>query len=429
MSSPPTPHPPHRPSSRNSLLRLEVARPTLDRLATRVGSPARWSDVDKCLMVQGLMFPNALLVILSMTLVDGWPFWVGLDPALHHDLLIGMVCVCAVWPVAILVTLRLRNRGRVPRPTLVRLTVYFYALNIAWFGYITGPFLAAGAFAILGGLVIGLMLFQRRVVVAGMCVYFVGMWGIAELCERGVLPYRAVFMHAVGPRGDDTDYLIRMSAGSVILGLLVLLIMGLIIESWRYREEKLAKASRTDALTGVLNRGSIMRLAGRTMRAFQKSSFALVMVDVDHFKRVNDEHGHLVGDEVLRRVAAGLEGVLRKDDAVGRYGGEEFLIVLPGSTQDEARLVAERCRAMLHALRFEVAPDLRVSASFGVAARPPLIGDTLDGLLADADAAMYRAKRSGRDRVVVATEPDVASGSDAAPVGDGSAPDAQLAPV
>src|SRR5262249_43302957 len=137
---------------------------------------------------------------------------------------------------------------------------------------------------------------------------------------------------------------------------------------------------------------------------------ALLALDLDRFKAVNDAYGHAVGDQVLRQVAQAIQAALRQVDVVGRTGGEEFVVVAPETTLEEARVVAERLRAAV--ARLEVrAPSgvrVRVTLSCGVAAYDRTRAVSADDLLAAADAALYRAKSLGRDRVECAT--DVAPG-------------------
>jgi diguanylate cyclase (GGDEF)-like protein len=158
----------------------------------------------------------------------------------------------------------------------------------------------------------------------------------------------------------------------------------------------LADAANTDALTGLLNRRGIEPELERLLAAGRLS---VVMVDLDHFKRYNDRHGHLVGDEALRRVAGVLTAAAGAEDRVARFGGEEFTVALTGADAPAAEAYAGRVMAALR--EEDVADELRLTVSVGVATLGA-DGATVDALLRQADAALYRAKASGRDRVASA---------------------------
>ena len=182
-------------------------------------------------------------------------------------------------------------------------------------------------------------------------------------------------------------------------------------------QEKLLAAQETlrvqamhDALTGIWNRGAIFEALGRELdRARrQQSPLAVIMVDLDHFKQVNDSHGHLVGDQVLREAAQRIKATVRSYDGVGRYGGEEFLLVAPGFDAAQALEFAERLRRRFAENPIVTSgPTLPVTMSLGVVAVSP--GQTLaaERVLAAADDALYRAKTDGRNRAVLGTVPAV----------------------
>ncbi len=165
-----------------------------------------------------------------------------------------------------------------------------------------------------------------------------------------------------------------------------------------YHRELRERAIR-DPLTGVLNRGSLEEELERQLAIARREGgfVSVLMIDLDDFKAYNDEHGHQAGDEVLQGLARVARENVRAVDTVGRYGGEEFAVILPDTPCTEAAAVAERLRAALAALPLR----RRVTASIGVACFPTH-GDTLRELIARADEALYAAKRRGKDRVVVA---------------------------
>lgn len=188
---------------------------------------------------------------------------------------------------------------------------------------------------------------------------------------------------------------------------LLMSIAGVLMATDRVRVEFEFMATH-DPLTGVLNRRALF---AQSKKAFERSQrgeapMALLMLDADHFKRINDAFGHQTGDEVLRELAQRLQDPLPASAHLGRYGGEEFLAVLPGLTPDAAHALAERLREGL-TRPFEAGSRLadagieRLTVSIGMAAFQGA-SDTLDAMLARADAALYRAKAAGRNRVEVA---------------------------
>lgn len=177
-------------------------------------------------------------------------------------------------------------------------------------------------------------------------------------------------------------------------------------ESW-LRERQLLQACRYDNLSGALSRAYVTELARHDLSLAQRHqhSLAVAMLDLDHFKRVNDLYGHAVGDAVIRALAASCMKTLRSTDYVGRVGGEEFVCVLPEADADEALTCAERVRSTFASLQIPGAPqDLRCTVSIGIS--------VYDGqpdwetLLREADTALYEAKTAGRNRVVLAKSRD-----------------------
>lgn len=168
----------------------------------------------------------------------------------------------------------------------------------------------------------------------------------------------------------------------------------------------LREAARTDAKTGLANSTYWREVADREISRARsgQEQVAVLLVDIDHFKGVNDRYGHLVGDDVLRTVAHGLTYGLRPRDFVGRFGGEEFVVLLAGSDLDQARHTAERIRAHVANLMIDVpvrADPVRVTVSVGVAAFRQS-GHSINELLDAADSALYSAKHAGRNCVRVA---------------------------
>jgi len=190
--------------------------------------------------------------------------------------------------------------------------------------------------------------------------------------------------------------LAMMSSGLVLNIALVALVT-------RRLTRQLEYASHHDDLTGLMNRRRIaQRLDEEFVRqARYPQSHGLLAIDVDHFKRVNDAWGHPTGDKALKAVADCLRQASRGSDSVARVGGEEFWVLMPHITAEDAEQAAQRIVVAVRALRLPgVTTDLRITVSIGVAVAAPS-GDDPEALLHRADAALYRAKEAGRDRVVV----------------------------
>lgn len=226
----------------------------------------------------------------------------------------------------------------------------------------------------------------------------------------------AAFEREVGPQPRIDDLLLDVSRGLLEMNQSYAGMVRRLEQLLAEKEElsrKLEEANRalttlasTDALTGLPNKraleAAIVRDLARADR--DKTWLSLVVVDVDHFKRVNDEHGHAVGDVVLSAIAKVLARQLRAGDLAGRVGGEEFVLLLPGSNMIGARIVAERIRRALEATPIETEQGpLKVTASFGGASLcGPGCAASREELFVRADSALYEAKRSGRNRVLIA---------------------------
>lgn len=249
------------------------------------------------------------------------------------------------------------------------------------------------------------------------------MFGMFGLSVRQVITVAAYTMVLFGVAAV---YWIRRDAGvltveRVNFGMLLLVLMGVCILTSRLagmrarsKRQKAAleqaleenrRLATQDTLTGCLNRRAMTERLGQAMAMAARfgTPCSVIMIDLDHFKHVNDAYGHAAGDEVLRTVAELARGQLRDVDALGRWGGEEFLVLLPATPAADALVCAERLQAKLAEVRFPtISPDLHLSFSAGVAA----IGrdERVAALIDRADRAMYQAKQAGRARVVPASE-------------------------
>ncbi|HXY05578.1 MAG TPA: tetratricopeptide repeat-containing diguanylate cyclase [Burkholderiaceae bacterium] len=189
----------------------------------------------------------------------------------------------------------------------------------------------------------------------------------------------------------------------LVLGLIGVVVVGALYAIWRQHGlmRRIARMAQTDALTGVLSRRHVLELGQRMMQRCRRDGrpCAMLMLDVDRFKEINDRYGHLAGDTALRAISAALTRCLRPEDQIGRYGGEEFAVILPGADAKEAGAIAERLRTAVQTLKPDWAPGAQsLTVSGGIAIATEEIADFTE-LLGRADQALYRAKDAGRNRM------------------------------
>ena len=219
---------------------------------------------------------------------------------------------------------------------------------------------------------------------------------IADLARVAATPA------AVAPVGEGSRGPSYALLGVAALSLLVLGSAALANTLWRRPDsDELEAMAWSDSLTGLANR----RRLDRDLASRNSGPTGVIMVDVDHFKAVNDAYGHQVGDDILRRLGTLLAHHVRADDVVYRYGGEEFCVLLPGADADDTRTVAER---LVHAARTVDLPNgANVTVSVGVARTS---GADVSDAVEHADQALYRAKRQGRDQAVFADTSELVAG-------------------
>ena len=171
-------------------------------------------------------------------------------------------------------------------------------------------------------------------------------------------------------------------------------------------EHRILRLASTDYLTGLLNRRAFLERLERELNRCQReaSPMGIIIMDIDHFKRVNDNFGHQVGDLVLQELSHTLVELCRVYDFTGRYGGEEFIVCLPGADKWNTYQIAERMRSTIESKKIfllDKKSNVSVTASFGIVSMEPGQIKSADRLINEADEALYRAKEQGRNRVVM----------------------------
>lgn len=204
---------------------------------------------------------------------------------------------------------------------------------------------------------------------------------------------------------SENDKLALLDLASMVERELSVRTMNVVQLELQKKNKNLRRKSLTDPLIGTWNRGAIMRILAIEAQRCDKVGMPLsvVVMDLDFFKRINDTYGHPAGDEVLVRVTSRLRSCIRQQESLGRYGGEEFLAVLPGSSQDVAHAIAERMREAVAAQGVAIGSAvIDVTISAGVCSTDMFPAASTDELISRADKALYAAKDAGRNRVMQA---------------------------
>ena len=267
---------------------------------------------------------------------------------------------------------------------------------------VLGAACCAGLFVLVNALLIALAGRAARPAVSWPGVFWPGVSWSGVSWSRAARDFESLLVNAAGLCAG----VLVTIACTLSWAMLVVALPPVILLQRSLLHQQLRAAAQSDPKTGLLNAVAWQREAEQRIRRARRTggAAAILLVDIDHFKRVNDTYGHLAGDELLAATASTLGQHVRACDVLGRFGGEEFVAVLPGAGQQEACRIAERLRGRVRdiavAARGATAPNdtVTVTVSIGVAALG-LDGEDLFELLAAADAALYRAKKSGRDRV------------------------------
>lgn len=249
------------------------------------------------------------------------------------------------------------------------------------------------------------LLMQRRRETVGLGQY---MLGVNFLIIVATLTYRAVAIAMERPLKQMDASLLHVQGVSFLLGAMAMVVMALsfVIMTKEAADERNRVLAMRDELTGLGNRRTLMDSLTQQAALSQRSGLPLsvLVIDIDHFKSVNDTYGHFSGDEALREVAELMRASLRRQDIVGRLGGEEFLAILPGTPKAGAMLIGEKLRANVEASVIASADGTRmpITISVGLHAFDPRTETSTDDVVRAADEALYKAKSEGRNRVVAA---------------------------
>jgi len=368
------------------------------------GSPFGWNARDRSLYVQFLTTLLMVIVTFSFAVLDGWPFLLERpeDAAALRTTTMLAEGALVFWLGFYVWTLRWYVRRGINFSWLLFFTIAAHIITGTAVCYAIGPYTAASGLIAVAALLLGMVLLERRSLWIAVTAWFLSMFAIHFASRAGALPFLSLFQASLG-QSDLAKVAAERAVAAALIYIPLAVVMDHLISVWRQDERSLYEAAQFDSLTGAYTRGFAMAVMQRAVLKARGDAkpLGVLMLDLDHFKRINDAHGHARGDLVLKQTTHAVQSTLRAGDIVGRFGGEEFVILLPGADVKQATGAAERCRAAVETMKIPDAPYLSVTASVGVAAFPDH-GEDLDGLLKASDRAMYAAKAHGRNRIETA---------------------------
>ncbi|MCP5018134.1 MAG: GGDEF domain-containing protein [Ketobacter sp.] len=378
-----------------------------DKVFRQIGNPLEWSSAKKANLLLWIYLVQQSIYQVWIEMAMRLPEFAGmidLQQVAHHRVYFNSLLMLSAGLILLTRLAQTRNRQSVFYEYLA--TLYFGVSHV-YYAYCVGLMSLPVGVVLAGAPVVGFIFFDRLAVASAFVISLVLVIGLSLASFMDVLPYAPLAQNLYQGDGRlsmgwQLTYMVFASPHLVFIFALAYYVL----QRWRIREQEAMHLSRTDSLTGLVNRRHILSLLEQEKVACEKREMplCLVMVDLDHFKSINDRWGHDVGDQVLIMAALALKNTVRQLDHVGRYGGEEFLVILPGLEAEQARCLAERIRTTIAALVLEL-PDgesLSLSASLGMSCYTVSQIVTVDDLVKQADVALYKAKGTGRDRLVVA---------------------------
>lgn len=284
------------------------------------------------------------------------------------------------------------------------LCVGFYSGSLMMVGYIAGMMtILTGVFTI-GSILAGLLLFDRRIMFYSTLPCLVVLYVTSILTVMHILPYAPLYHpYSMIVAETQTYFILVNLIATTLIGAILIILFNSFLDRWMERERKQRHLMTIDPLTQILNRRGITQQF-ETIFADQTKAhqtICVALIDIDHFKKINDQYGHDCGDELLIHMANILRLNIRQQDHLGRFGGEEFLIIFENTTINAAKMSLERCRMSIEQHQLDYHDQIiRFTASFGLSQSTVINSDAQQLILA-ADQALYRAKGQGRNQICI----------------------------
>lgn len=278
--------------------------------------------------------------------------------------------------------------------------VSYFALVFLHGGYSIGIMSPATIAGYVSLATVGLILFERKIIYTTLIPITIILLTAIFLSSHGVIDYAPTFSQSLNQSVliDNKFWVYSMVYHYIPIFFSAIVLFEILLIQWRHREKMFDVMSKTDALTGMFNRRSINDYLNKLEQ--KNRGYGVILLDLDYFKSINDHYGHDIGDKVLQRVAKVLNEQSRGGDMVGRFGGEEFMIIVEANQLSDVAEVAERCRKIIEDQSIEIntyPQPLKITASFGVTVALPNMSK--EDSVRQADEALYSAKQAGRNCV------------------------------
>ena len=368
------------------------------------GPLINWNMLKKCILLLTLASLMSIFWIIwdSFVLLNPitWQ-WVNL-PLVRSKLWTNIIMLFVF--LSLIVPCYLYKDKKWVQEIIPILSVQVFTVLLCHMSYLIGSFSPATMVAYVSVVGVGLVLFDRKMIYCALIPATIALLFCNFLSMYGVLQYAPIFKLEVLNQAQMHPFWVG-SMFFFLLPILIacLLLFEILLKQWRIRETAIQVLSRLDPLTNVMNRRSISNHLER-LHQQPNQLYSIVLLDLDHFKNINDHFGHSIGDQVLVELAKCLASNLRDRDMIGRFGGEEFILLLPNTKPAQAYSVAERCRVAITELSFtsEDHQEFSISASFGISST--LSANEPHLIISQADQALYAVKAAGRNQVKVFTE-------------------------
>lgn len=379
--------------------------PSMDTIPKTPLFILNWPALDKCILMLGLgILIQTVWLIWKLFIYLNPTLWVYVDTEYLKNFLLLNSAMPPLLAGVILLCWYLR-KSKKAQLILPYVSIFAYGLSMIHESFLVGIMSPASSITLVLSVMIGLLLFERVLVYSTITVIVILFTAIMYATTKGMLPYAPIFIKTIDASSGKATVFWVFSMLCFGLPILIggFILIEMLLSQWRQREKKIELLSQIDPLTGLYNRrtlyGFLLNLLDKKHN--KPALHSLILLDLDFFKKINDSCGHVMGDKVLIEAARVLKATVREKDIVGRFGGEEFIIILVNTSYKQTSQVAERCRKELNNLVMydDYQNKLLVTASFGVTHFDAKTHD-IDTILKEADQALYHAKDLGRNQVV-----------------------------